>query len=72
MAALKANKKIFETQRLITAEQDHFKTKNQVLGYSWNLFKNRQNQRDARLSDMGDPVVKFNMNKFYEFRYGTK
>ena len=72
IAGLKVFKKDFETQRLIGTETKKFSNPSQVLNYSWRLFKDKINDKKLLLGDQHNPKVKFNISKYYEFKFGTE
>ena len=70
-ALMKALKKSFMNEFPVGAERERFKDSSQVLNYSWRLFQDKINQNINLLADKNNPRIKFNKDKYYEFRFGT-
>ena len=72
VAALRVFKKNFYDQRHIGSETEAFSHPSHVLNYSWRLFKEKINENSLFFGDPENPRVKFNISKYYEFKYGTE
>ena len=72
LASLRVFRKNFETQKEISSETKKFTSTRDVLHYSWRLFRDKINSSTVTMSDVHNPQVKFNVSKYFEFKYGTQ
>lgn len=73
LVGLKVLRKSFSLQQVIGCEAEPFDHASQVLNYSWRLFKDKEIlPKNVLLDDPHNPQVKFNVEKFNEFRFGTE
>ena len=72
LAALRVFKKNFQTQQEVTAERKCLTDSKEILNYTWRLFRDKLNSNSLVLADMSNPRVKFNISKYFQFKFGTE
>ena len=56
----------------VRAQPRGFKNEREVLNYSWRLFQDKINQKVPLLTEVKNPRVEFNIQKYFEYIYGDK
>ena len=73
LVGLKVFRKNFTLQQVIGCETEQFSNSSKLLNYSWRLYKDKEIlPKNALLDDPHNPQVKFNVEKFNEFKYNTE
>ena len=69
LAALKVTRSDLLSRKIATTKYQGFQNDKEVLDYSWELFKDKIDQRVDILATPNNPQTKFNLRKFHEFSF---
>ena len=59
-----------EDEQEIRAQPRDFRDEREVMTYSWQLFVDKINQKVPLLTEVKNPRIEFNNQKYFEYVYG--